>query len=274
MRSESVGRRNGGVARTAISSPAAASPPSRPPTATRFTAGPAGPRAAGRCGSSAGRRRTRAPRPADEDHRAGRAVVGAQRLALGREQQQDQPGRRDGHPRRVHRPGLPGHEFRAGAGVVAQERRQRGQQPAEIRAADLAGDPQRLDDPVADGIGERVLQPVQAVVEPPGRPVVGPELPERFSQRLRPARADARQRLRQREARRGRRRSGCPRPRATARAGPPGACGAVARPAAAAPRRRTSRNTSETLMDWVTTKVMAPATSRQRDLRARAAAPG
>ena len=55
----------------------------------------------------------------------------------------------------------------AGARVVAQEAGQAAQQPAEVAAADLAGDPQPLDDPVADGVGQPLLEPVE------GRPRTG-----------------------------------------------------------------------------------------------------
>jgi hypothetical protein len=48
IRSPIVGRRNGGEARTARSSPAAASPPSRPPIIVRLTGAPGDPREAAR----------------------------------------------------------------------------------------------------------------------------------------------------------------------------------------------------------------------------------
>ena len=73
---------------------------------------------------------------------------------------------------RVHRPALPRLELAARPDVLAQERRQGAQEPAEVRAADVAGQAQRLDDPVRDRVREPRLERVEAVAEPPGRPVV------------------------------------------------------------------------------------------------------
>ena len=114
--------------------------------------------------------------PADEDDSPGGGVVGLQGLPLGGQQDQHQPRRRHRHPGGVHRPRLPGEEFGSGPGVVAEESGQRRQQTAEVGAANLTGDPQRLAHPVADRVGERVLEPVETIVEPAGGAVVGAEL--------------------------------------------------------------------------------------------------
>ena len=61
------------------------------------------------------------------------------------------------------------------ARVRASSRRkvdERPQQPAEVAAADLAGDPQRLDEAVAHRVGQPLLEPVEALVEPARRAVV------------------------------------------------------------------------------------------------------
>ena len=88
------------------------------------------------------------------------------------------------------------------ARVRASSRRnadKRAQQPAEVGAADLTRHPQRLDDAVTHRVGERRLEPVEAVVEPAGRAVVLAEAGERPAQLLRTADAELGQRLGQRQ---------------------------------------------------------------------------
>ena len=182
-------------------------------------------------------------------------------LGLERHEQQHQPRRRDREPRTVDGPGLARLHLRAGAGVVAEVAGQVAQQPAELAATDLAGDPQALDHPVADGVGQPGLEPVEGLAEPPGDLVVERELVERLAQRLGPAGAERRPARRAATCRPARRTPGCrpppARPRRTrAAAGGPGRrrrrragrrpaarrrrppAGCPRRPGSAAPRRR------------------------------------
>ena len=103
--------------------------------------------------------------PPSEHRDTGGRVVGHNGLRPQREHAEDDPRRGQRQPRGADRPALPGLELGSGAGVLAKELRQRAQQPAEVGAADLARDAHRLDDPVADRVGERRLQPVQALAE-------------------------------------------------------------------------------------------------------------
>ena len=64
---------------------------------------------------------------------------------------------------------------------------------------DLARDPQALDDPVADGVGEPGLEPVEGLAEPAAHLVVERELVERVAQRLGAAGAEPGQRVGQRQ---------------------------------------------------------------------------
>lgn len=88
-------------------------------------------------------------------------------------------------------------ELRACPGLVAQVAGEVAQRPAELAAAHLAGDPQPLDHTVPGRVGEPVLEPIQAVAEPPGHLIVEGELVERLAQGLRAAGAQSGQRIRQ-----------------------------------------------------------------------------
>ena len=118
---------------------------------------------------------------------------------LERHQQEHDPRRGDREAGAVDGPGLSRLELGAGAGVVAQEPGEVAQQPPEVTAADLAGDAQALDDPVADRVGEALLEAVEALPEPAGDLVVERELGERHPQGLRAAGAERGDRVGQRQ---------------------------------------------------------------------------
>ena len=149
---------------TTSSSPPAASAPSRAPHNVRLTAGSAARRAAGRSASSASRPPRRARRrppgpPRPPARRSDGSSDWNDMISSTSQGRRPPAGAVDG-------PGLSRLHLRAGAGVVAQVARQVAQQPAELAAADLAGDP-GASTTVADRVGQLVLQPVEALAEPP-----------------------------------------------------------------------------------------------------------
>ena len=137
----------------------------------------------------------------DQHDRAGGRSVAGDHLGLERHQQQHHPRRCDREPRAVDRPRLAGLELGAGAEVVTEVAGEVAQQSPELAAADLTRDPQALDHPVADRVGEAILEPVQAVSEPSRHLVVEGERLERRAQRLRSPHRERGNRVRQRHPR-------------------------------------------------------------------------
>lgn len=135
-------------------------------------------------------------RPCEQDTGHDARRVRGDRLGVRREHGEHEPRCGDGQPGRVDGPRLAGLELGPCARVLAQEAGEGAQlEEAEVAPADLAGDPQALDETVADGVGQPVLEPVEAVGEPSGEAVVVSEAAEGLAQLLQATRAKLAERL-------------------------------------------------------------------------------